>query len=120
LVSLFAVLNPLLPFFFISLHQAFLFLRKICLLALKLFHSFISSPRPCKFPTSCISEPLTLQLHLLSFCLSGQLWRLHLLTIANIHSRSYSCTICRVDCNSLVFKTMELFVELGWVEFGFL
>jgi hypothetical protein len=120
LVSLFAVLNPLLPFFFISLHQTFLFLRKICLLALKLFHSFISSPRPCKFPTSCISEPLTLQLHLLSFCLSGQLWRLHLLTIANIHSRSYSCTICRVDCNSLVFKTMELFVELGWVEFWFL
>ena len=118
LISLFYVLNALLPLFFIFFHQLFLFFSQICLLTFKIFHSFIRCPRSLEISTGSVSKFLPFQLHFTSFSFFRHLRMLFFRPSSNKDCWSNSCAICWVKSYTFIFKTVELLTKLGRIKLG--
>jgi len=118
--GLFLILNFLLSFIFIALHESLLILTQFSLLGLKFFHSFICCPRSLKFACGSISKFLPFHLQQSALGLSRQVAWLLLLTITYIDRGCNSSTICRIKSYSLILETVKLFIELWGVKLRFL
>ena len=115
--------EPFLSLFLVGLHDSLLLLgENASFLTLELLHALVVCPRSLEVSLARVAELLSLCLQLSSFCFLGLTSRSIRVRaqLANIETRSDSCTVGGVHRQTRVVKPHSFIIEAGHIKLSLL